>query len=78
MNIIDLIIIVAVLIFCIKGYLKGFINELFSLLIIILGLIVSFLFYKSLSSVVYTFIENKDLAFIISFLSFAKIEPVKA
>ena len=69
MNIIDYIIIVAVLIFCIKGYLKGFINELFSLLIIILGLTVSFLFYKSLSSVVYTFIENKDLAFIVSFLS---------
>ncbi len=69
MNIIDLIIIIAVLIFCIKGYLKGFINELFSLLIIILGLTVSFLFYKSLSSVVYTFIENKDLAFIVSFLS---------
>ncbi len=69
MNIIDVVIIVFVLIFCVKGYIKGFINEIFTLIIIVLGLTGSFLFYKPLSSSVFTFIENRSLSFIVSFLS---------
>lgn len=68
MNIIDLIIVFFILIFCIKGYLKGFLHELFSLLILILGLAVSFLFYKTLSSFFVEFIKNRDLSLIVSFL----------
>ena len=69
MNIIDVVIIIFVLIFCVKGYIKGFINEIFTLIIIILGLTGSFLFYKPLSTSVFTFIENRSLSFIVSFLS---------
>ena len=69
MNAIDIIIIIVVLIFCIKGYIKGFVNEIFNLIIIILGLTGSFFFYKTLSSTVFTFIENSALASIISFIS---------
>ena len=69
MNIIDVVIIIFVLIFCVKGYIKGFINEIFTLIIIVLGLAGAFLFYKPLSSSVFTFIENRSLSFIVSFLS---------
>ncbi len=69
MNIIDVVIIVFVLIFCVKGYIKGFINEIFTLIIIVLGLAGAFLFYKPLSSSVFNFIENRSLSFIVSFLS---------
>lgn len=69
MNIIDVVIIVFVLIFCVKGYVKGFINEIFTLIIIVLGLTGAFLFYKPLSFSVFTFIENRSLSFIVSFLA---------
>ena len=69
MNIIDVIIIIFVLIFCVKGYIKGFINEIFTLIILVLGLTGSFLFYKPLSTSVFTFIENRSLSFIVSFIS---------
>ncbi len=66
MNFIDLIIIILVVALCIRGYLKGFINELFSLGIVILGLIGAFLFYRPLSAVLEGHM-NTDLALIISF-----------
>ncbi len=67
MNFIDIIIIILVLILCIRGYLKGFINELFSLLIIGLGLVGAFLFYRPLGVVFLEFVENSDLAFVLAF-----------
>jgi len=67
MNVIDLIIIIIIVALCIRGYLKGFINELFSLGIIIFGLIGAFLFYRSFSMVVQSFIQNSDLSLIFSF-----------
>jgi len=66
LNFIDLIIIILVVALCIRGYLKGFINELFSLGIVILGLIGAFLFYRPLSAVLEGHM-NTDLALIISF-----------
>ena len=69
MNAIDIIIIVVVLIFCIRGYIKGFVHEIFTLIIIVLGITGSFLFYKPLSSSVFSIIENKALSSIISFIS---------
>lgn len=67
MNFIDLIIVIVVIIFCIKGYLKGFIHELFSLLIIIFGFTGAFLFYRALGEIVGEFITNIDLAVVVSF-----------
>ena len=69
MNIIDVIIIIFVLIFCIKGYIKGFISEIFTLIIIVLGLAGSFLFYKPLSTSVFSFIENSSVSYIVSFVA---------
>ncbi len=69
MNFIDVIIIILVLILCIRGYLKGFINELFSLLIIGLGLLGAFLFYRPLSEVFLEFVESNDVALVFSFFA---------
>jgi membrane protein required for colicin V production len=68
MNVIDIFLFIILLIASIKGYVKGFIHELFSFLIIILGLILSFLFYKPLGSMIGIVIENRDLSLIISFI----------
>ncbi len=67
MNFIDLIIIILIIALCIRGYLKGFINELFSLGIVIFGLIGAFLFYRPLSAVLKNYMENTDLTLIVSF-----------
>ena len=67
MNFIDVIIIIIAVIFCIKGLLRGFIKELFSVLIIVLGLIGAFLFYRTLNTVMSVIIENEDLSLILSF-----------
>ncbi|MGQ9615079.1 MAG: CvpA family protein [Spirochaetota bacterium] len=67
MNFIDLIILIVVVIFCIKGYLNGFIHQLFSLLIIILGFLGSFLMYRPVAIRLGEFITNGNLAMIISF-----------
>jgi membrane protein required for colicin V production len=67
MNFIDVIIIILIVIFCIKGFLRGFVKELFSLLIIVLGLVGAFLFYRTLNTVMSVVIENEDLSRILSF-----------
>jgi len=69
MNFIDIIIIIFVLVLCIRGYLRGFVNELFSLLIIGVGLTFAFLFYRPLSGIFLEFLENTDLSLIFSFFS---------
>jgi len=69
MNVIDVLIILIFIFFCIKGFMKGFVHELFSLLIIFLGLVLSFLFYRSLGYIIFDFIKNRQLSLILSFLS---------
>ena len=69
MNFIDIISIILVLILCIRGYLKGFINELFSLIIIGVGLVGAFLFYRPLSEVFLEFMESSDVAQVLSFFA---------
>jgi len=68
MNLVDIIIIVVLLFFCVKGYFRGFINELFSLLIIAAGLILAFLFHKNINRLLHVFIQNDDLSIILSFV----------
>jgi membrane protein required for colicin V production len=68
MSFIDVIIVILVIIFCVKGFLRGFIKELFSILIIVLGLLGAFLFYRTLNDVISLFFENQDLSLIISFV----------
>jgi membrane protein required for colicin V production len=67
MNFIDFIIVIVIIIFCIKGYLNGFIHQLFSLLIIILGFLGSFLMYRAVAVKLGEFFTNSNLARIISF-----------
>ncbi len=69
MNFIDLIVIILIVILCIRGYLRGLIKELFSILIVVFGLLGAFLLFRTVDSVMRTFIENRDLSLIISFLS---------
>lgn len=69
MNAIDIVLLFVLLIFCTRGYLKGFINELFSIFIIILSLAGAFIFYSPVSNLIEEFIRNKDLSLIISFFA---------
>jgi membrane protein required for colicin V production len=69
MNLIDIIIIIFAIVLCIRGYLRGFINEVFSLLIIICGLIGAFLFYRPLSETFMEFIGSRDLSMILAFFA---------
>ena len=57
------------LILCIRGYLKGFVNELFSLLILVVGLTLAFVLYRPLGEIFEQFLENSDLALISAFFS---------
>jgi membrane protein required for colicin V production len=66
-NFIDFIIIFFILILCIRGYLKGFVNELFSLCILGVGLGLAFYLYRPLGEKFLQFIENTDLALICAF-----------
>jgi membrane protein required for colicin V production len=68
MNVYDVVILGCILLFAVKGYFHGFVNELFSLLIIAAGLILSFLFCRPVAGVLSGFVENKDLALILSFV----------
>lgn len=69
MNFIDIIILLLVVILSIRGYLKGFIHEIFYILIIFLGFICSFLFYEPLSSIIADYIPNRDISLLIAFIS---------
>jgi membrane protein required for colicin V production len=66
-NFIDFIIIFFILILCIRGYLKGFVNELFSLCILGVGLALAFYLYRPLGETFLQFIENTELALISAF-----------
>jgi membrane protein required for colicin V production len=68
-NFIDFIVIFFALILCIRGYLKGFVNELFSLLILVVGLTLAFILYRPLGEIFEQFLENSDLALISAFFS---------
>jgi len=69
MNFIDVIIIILIIFYTFRGYRKGLIYEVFSIGIILIGLLASFLFFKQLSVILNQFFNNKDLSLIISFLA---------
>ena len=66
MSVDDIVIIGCVLFFCVKGYFHGFVNELFSLVIIGAGVLLSVLFCRPVARALAQFMENKDLAFILA------------
>jgi len=67
MNGIDIVIVVAAVLFCLKGYFHGFINEVFSLVILAAGLLSAFLFYRPLADALANIVVNRDLSLILSF-----------
>jgi len=67
MNLIDVFIVLILVFFCVKGYFRGFINELFSVLIIAAGLVLAFFFYRNVNKFVQVFIQNDDLSLVVSF-----------
>jgi membrane protein required for colicin V production len=69
MNSIDIIVCIILLVFAVRGVTKGFVHELFSLIIIVSGLALAVVFYRPFSSVVRIFVENDDLASILSFIA---------
>ncbi len=69
MNILDVILIVIFIFYAFRGYRRGLIYEIFSIGIIIIGLLASFLFFKKLSVLFNQFLNNKDLSLVIAFLA---------
>ena len=67
MNIVDIIVIIVILVFTIRGYLKGFVNEVFSIVIIFGSLVTAFILYRPVSGAITDFIENNDLRMFLSF-----------
>jgi membrane protein required for colicin V production len=67
MNGIDIVIVVVAVLFCLKGYFHGFINEIFSLVIIAAGLFFAFLFYRPVADALVEVVANRDLSLILSF-----------
>ena len=51
-NIFDLSIAIIILVFGIRGYLKGFVEMTFSLISIILGIVIAYLFYQTFAEVI--------------------------
>jgi membrane protein required for colicin V production len=68
MNVFDVIVIGCVLFFCVKGYYHGFVNEIFSLVILAAGLVLSILFCRPAAGILAEFVENRDLALILAFV----------
>jgi membrane protein required for colicin V production len=69
MNIIDVFILIVLVVLSIRGYVKGFIHEVFSLMIMILGIALALLFYRQVGFFLETIIQNEDLSLILSFIA---------
>ncbi|MFW6181374.1 MAG: CvpA family protein [Spirochaetota bacterium] len=67
MNVLDILIIIVVVVFCIRGFLKGFVHELFTLGILVLGLAGGLLFFRPLGAALQTTLRNQDLSLILAF-----------
>ena len=67
--IIDLVFLGIILLFTVVAAIKGFVKAIFGKLCWIVGLICSFLFYKTAMPVTTQYIENPTLAIIVSFIA---------
>jgi membrane protein required for colicin V production len=76
MSVFDIVIIGCVLFFCVKGYFHGFVNELFSLVIIAAGVLLSVLFCRPVAGVLAEFVENKDLASILAIVGIFMVATI--
>lgn len=67
MNLLDFCIIAVVIVFCIRGFLKGFVHELSTLGILVVGLSAALLFFRPLGRTLQRSLGNQDLSFILAF-----------
>jgi uncharacterized membrane protein required for colicin V production len=67
MNLIDIIIVIIAVALSIRGYIKGFIHEVFMLGIVVFGFVGGFLLFRPLADNLQGFIPNRDLSLILSF-----------
>lgn len=66
--VIDFIFIAVIILFTVLGIIRGFVDNLFGKLSWILGIIVSFFFYKQVTDNIFSKLSNKIVANILSFL----------
>lgn len=66
----DIVFLIIVGISILMGIIKGFIRELFSLIFLILGIVLAYLFYKDVGAIFMKYLSNKDIA---NFLGFTGI-----
>ena len=65
----DYVLSIIILIFAIAGLIRGFVDNIFGKLAVILGIISGFLFYEDAKNKLWTMIENQTLANIVGFLT---------
>ena len=69
MNFIDIILLIILIFFALRGYRRGFVYEIFSIGIIVIGLLASFLFFKQVAIIFNQYFNNRDLSLILAFLA---------
>ena len=70
LNILDIVFLIIVGISILMGIIKGFIRELFSLIFLIIGVVLAYLFYKDVGAILMKYLNNEDIA---NFLGFTGI-----
>lgn len=68
MNLLDLIIAVLVLIFCIEGFRRGLVREVISLVSFLVGFVITLRVYVPVSQLIDQIIGNQSLSQVLSFL----------
>lgn len=69
MNLIDVIILLISVALAIRGYMKGFVHEIFMLGIVVFGFLGGFLLFRPLAGEIQVFLGNRDLSLILSFFA---------
>lgn len=68
LNVLDIVFLIIVGISILLGMIKGFIRELFSLVFLIIGGVLAFLFYKDVGSSLVKLLKNRDAANFVGFI----------
>jgi membrane protein required for colicin V production len=67
LSVIDIVFLIIVGISILMGIIKGFIRELFSLIFLIIGVVLAYLFYNDAGTILMKYVNNKNIANFIGF-----------
>ena len=68
LNILDVVFLLIIFLSILFGVIKGFIRELFSLAFFIIAVVLSFLFYHDIGSVLKKYLKDRDVSNFVGFI----------